>query len=664
MPETSGKSNRPLPPPPKGPRFLVVLFTAMLILGLVAVILRDKVGRTRTAHLAASVAALQQEKELDSQGNSAIEKASIYEDKIILEFREPVDDYLYWKVAILGDSDRERVTQLLLDAGVETDIVQRSALAQLIPVILPMAIVLAIFYFIFIRQMRQAGADGTVLSFGKSRAKLATKKTGITFDDVAGIDEAKEDVSEIIAFLKSPKRFERLGGRIPKGVLLIGPPGSGKTLLAKAIAGEADVPFYNISGSDFVEMFVGVGASRVRDLFRQAKENSPCIIFLDEIDAVGRRRGHGWGGGHDEREQTLNAILVEMDGFDTNDNVILLAATNRPDVLDPALRRPGRFDREVNVDLPDVKGREAILKVHARKKKFDPEADFSLLARGTPGFSGADLEAIINEAAILAAMNDKNAVEMDDLEEARDKIAWGRQKRSRVMDEEDKRVAAYHEAGHSLITKLIPEAEPLHKVTIIPRGMALGSTMSLPERDRYQYSRNRILAQIAVLFGGRVAEKIFCNDVSSGAANDIKRATHVVRSMVREWGMSDDIGPVSYADSEEKLFGGEVLLAHEYSEATAIAIDREVKRIITEAMDRVRKLITENKEALVRIAEALLTREVLSAEEVDALIAGRQLPPPVPREKTRKNIPDAVESADETAHDNDTVPKQIRPQEA
>ena len=662
MPETSGRNNRPLPQPPKGPRFLVVLFTAMLILGLVAVILRDKVGRTRTASLGEFVDVLDEEKGLSEQGLSRIEKASIYEDKVILQFSETVDDYLYWKIPILRDSDHVDAKKLLLDAGVETDMVQRSVLAQLVPVILPMAIVLAIFYFIFIRQMRQAGADGTVLSFGKSRARLATKKTGITFDDVAGIDEAKEEVSEIIAFLKNPKRFERLGGRIPKGVLLVGPPGSGKTLLAKAIAGEADVPFYNISGSDFVEMFVGVGASRVRDLFRQAKENSPCIIFLDEIDAVGRRRGHGWGGGHDEREQTLNAILVEMDGFDTNDNVILLAATNRPDVLDPALRRPGRFDREVNVDLPDVKGREAILKVHARKKKFAPEVDLSLLARGTPAFSGADLEAIINEAAILAAMNDKAAVETDDLEEARDKIAWGRQKRSRVMDEEDKRVAAYHEAGHSLTTKLIPDAEPLHKVTIIPRGMALGSTMSLPDRDRYQYSRNRILAQVAVLFGGRVAEEILCNDVSSGAANDISRATHIVRSMVREWGMSDDIGPISYADSEEKLFGGEVLLAHEYSESTAIAIDREVKRIITESMLRVRNLLNENKDALVRIAEALLTREVLSAEEVDALIAGRELPPPASIKKAPKNIPDAVEDSDDTGHE--TVPKNVRPQEA
>ncbi|MFH0965265.1 MAG: ATP-dependent zinc metalloprotease FtsH [Planctomycetota bacterium] len=617
---------------PRSPRFLAVLLGAMLILGLVAILLRDKVGRTKTANIMEFAQILAEEKDLRQRNAPRIDKASIYEDKVTLEFSEPQDGFSYWKYPLLDERAREDATEKLRAAGIGADVIPRSPLSQLLPVILPMVIILVIFYLIFLRQMRQAGADGAVLSFGKSRAKLATKKTGVTFDDVAGINEAKEDVTEIIAFLKDPKRFERLGGRIPKGVLLIGPPGSGKTLLAKAIAGEADVPFYSISGSDFVEMFVGVGASRVRDLFRQAKENAPCIIFLDEIDAVGRRRGHGWGGGHDEREQTLNAILVEMDGFDTNDSVILLAATNRPDVLDPALRRPGRFDREVMVDLPDLKGREAILKVHARRCKLASGIDLSVLARGTPMFSGADLEAIINESAIVAVMKDKDAIEMEDLEEARDKIAWGRQKRSRVMAEEDKLVAAFHEAGHTLVTKLIPEAEPLHKVTIIPRGMAVGSTMSLPERDRYQYPRSRMLAQVAVLFAGRTAEEIFCNDISSGSANDIKRATDIVRSMVREWGMSDVIGPVNYADSEEKLFGGEVLLAHEYSEATAIEIDKEVRTIVKTCLDRARTLISEHKDACRRIAEALLKYEVLSAEDVDALIAGKELAPRKPSE--------------------------------
>jgi len=647
--------------PQRGPRFLVVVVVVMLILGLTAVILNDKIGGSKTVDNQDFARILREEQARDN-----VKSVRIHPNKIIVELKTRYDDYRFVRHNIRANDDRynEEMRALLTAEGVPYENVDPSPWGSVLNLLLPMILIFALFYIIFIRQMRQSGVDGGVLSFGKSRAKLVTKKTGVTFKDVAGINEAKEEVAEIIQFLKDPKHFQRLGGRIPRGVLLVGPPGSGKTLLAKAIAGEADVPFYSISGSDFVEMFVGVGASRVRDLFRQAKESSPCLIFLDEIDAVGRRRGHGWGGGHDEREQTLNAILVEMDGFDTSDSVILLAATNRPDILDPALRRPGRFDREVTVDLPDIKGREAILQVHARKVKMAEGLDLQVLARGTPMFSGADLEAIINESAILAVMKGKEAIEIEDLEEARDKIAWGRQKRSRVMAEEDKRISAYHEAGHSLLTKLLPDAEALHKVTIIPRGRALGATMYLPERDRYNESRNRALAAITVLFGGRVAEELFCDDISSGAANDIKRATEIVRMMVREWGMSDKIGPINYSDSEEKLFGGEVMVAHEYSEATAIEIDSEIKRIIAECFDRARKLIQDNRDACERIAEALLQHEVLSAEDVTLLIDGKELPPrPAPAAPAAPGTP-GPESQPAEGERPETLPGSTRPQEA
>jgi cell division protease FtsH len=488
-----------------------------------------------------------------------------------------------------------------------------------------LGMLLLLFYLLFVRQMRSAGG-GSVLSFGKSRARLVTKeRTKVTFNDVAGIEEAKDEVKEIIEFLKNPGKFRKLGGRIPRGVLLIGPPGTGKTLLAKAIAGEAGVPFFSISGSDFVEMFVGVGASRVRDLFRQARENSPCLIFLDEIDAVGRSRGHGWGGGHDEREQTLNAILVEMDGFESDENVIVIAATNRPDILDPALRRPGRFDREVMVDLPDLKGREAILQVHARKVKMAPEVKLAEIARGTPMFSGADLEAVINESALRAALKDKAAVDMDDLWESRDRVLWGRQKQSRVMDEEDKKITAFHESGHALVAKILPEVEPLHKVTIIPRGMALGATMRLPEKDVYHRQKKNIMGNIMVLFAGRIAEEMFCGDISSGARSDIQEATELARRMVREWGMSEEIGPISYAKSEERLYGGEVLLSKEYSEATAIKIDQEVKRIADQCFRKTKEILQSHRENVERIAQALLKYEVLDGEEVDKILAGEEI---------------------------------------
>ena len=487
----------------------------------------------------------------------------------------------------------------------------------------PWILILGFFWFFLGKHFKAPGSAGGVLAFGKHRARLHEHgKSRVTFEDVAGIADAKEEVREIIEFLRNPARFSRVGARIPRGVLLSGHPGTGKTLLAKAIAGEANVPFFSICGSDFVEMFVGVGASRVRDLFRQAKENAPCIVFLDEIDAVGRKRGTGMGGGHDEREQTLNAILVEMDGFDTDQGIILVAATNRPDVLDPALLRPGRFDREIVIDLPDVAGRLEILKVHARKVKLAPGVELGVIARGTPTFSGAELEALVNEAALRAVMRGRALVAVEDLEEARDKVKWGRQK-SRAMDPADQRVTAVHEAGHALAAALIADAEPLHKVTIVPRGMALGATMQLPERDTYHMKKKRLLGNVELLLSGRIAEELFCDDISAGAQNDIERATDLVRSMVCEWGMSERIGPVSYAEPRETFFlGREVARTKPHSEALAIEIDREVKRIIDECYEAARDRIDEHADEVRRIADALVVHESLTGPEVESIIAG------------------------------------------
>ncbi|MBN1257838.1 MAG: ATP-dependent zinc metalloprotease FtsH [Planctomycetes bacterium] len=498
-----------------------------------------------------------------------------------------------------------------------------SALLAVFLGILPYLLIFLLIYFLFFRQLRNMGGGG-VLSFGKSRATRITRdKVKKTFADVAEVDEAKDEVFEIIEFLRNPEKFRALGGRLPHGCLLIGAPGTGKTLMAKAIAGEADVPFFSISGSDFVEMFVGVGASRVRDLFEHAKESAPCIIFLDEIDAVGRKRGTGFSGGHDEREQTLNAILVEMDGFATNESVIVMAATNRPDVLDPALLRPGRFDRRIYVDLPDLKGREDILKVHSRDITMTKDIDLQRLARGTPGFSGADLENIINEGALLAAMKNKKAVDMDDLEEARDKVRWGREKRSRVMTEEDRRITAYHEAGHALANVFLENVSPLHKVTIVQRGRALGATMQLPEKDEYNMSRKRIMSDLKMLLAGRVAEEIFCDDISSGASSDLERATGLVRAMVCEWGMSEAMGLVHYKD--RRIVGGygwgDVPTEGSISEATAEKIDLEIRRVIDECYVETKKLVEQHKQELQRIVDALLEFEVLSAEDVRELIA-------------------------------------------
>jgi cell division protease FtsH len=486
-------------------------------------------------------------------------------------------------------------------------------------------ILLAGFVFFLMRQM-QAGGN-KALSFGKSRARLlSAQQKKATFKDVAGTDEAKEELQEIIEFLKDPQKFQKLGGRIPKGVLLVGPPGTGKTLLARAIAGEANVPFFSISGSDFVEMFVGVGASRVRDLFEQGKKNAPCIIFIDEIDAVGRHRGAGLGGGHDEREQTLNALLVEMDGFESNEGVILIAATNRPDVLDPALLRPGRFDRRVVVARPDVKGREEILRVHTRKVPIADDVDLSVIARGTPGFSGADLANLVNEAALWAARQNRKAVMMVDFEMSKDKVLMGVERKSMILSDEEKKNTAYHEAGHALVAAMTPGADPVHKVTIIPRGMALGLTMQLPEDDKHTYTREYLEAMLAVLMGGRSAEEIFLGHITTGAGNDIERATDVARNMVCEWGMSE-LGPLAYGKKDEAIFLGREIAQHrDYSEDTAIQIDKEVKRIVNQGYERAKKLLSSNRDTLERIAQALLVREVIDANEVKLLMEGKPLP--------------------------------------
>lgn len=475
-------------------------------------------------------------------------------------------------------------------------------------------------WFFLMRQMQIGG--NKALSFGKSRARMLTEeRKKITFSDVAGIDEAKEEVSEIIEFLKDPRKFQKLGGRIPKGVLIVGPPGTGKTLLAKAIAGEAGVPFFSISGSDFVEMFVGVGASRVRDLFEQGKKHAPCIIFIDEIDAVGRLRGAGLGGGHDEREQTLNQLLVEMDGFDTTEGVILIAATNRPDVLDPALLRPGRFDRQIVVNRPDLKGRTEILKVHTKKVPIAADVELEKIARGTPGFSGADLENLVNEAALLAARQDKKVVELKDFETAKDKVLMGAERKSMVLTEEEKRTTAYHEAGHALMAKLLPGADPVHKVTIIPRGRALGVTMQLPTDDRHNYSKEFLYNNLAILLGGRVAEELVLNHITTGAGNDIERATELARKMVCEWGMSEKLGPLTFGKKEEEIFlGREIATRRDFSEQVALEIDHEVKRLVLENYERAKRMLTEHMNILKALAEALLEKEVLDAPEIDEII--------------------------------------------
>jgi cell division protease FtsH len=493
---------------------------------------------------------------------------------------------------------------------------------------LPLLLLLG-FWIFLMRQMQSGG--NKALSFGKSRARLlSSQQKKVTFKDVAGVEEAKEELTEIIEFLKEPQKFQKLGGRIPKGVLLMGSPGTGKTLLARAIAGEANVPFFSISGSDFVEMFVGVGASRVRDLFEQGKKNAPCIIFIDEIDAVGRHRGAGLGGGHDEREQTLNQLLVEMDGFESNDGVILIAASNRPDVLDPALLRPGRFDRQVVVPLPDIRGREGILKVHTRKIPVSDDVDVSVIARGTPGFSGASLANLVNEAALNAARYNRKLVLMTDFEGAKDKVMMGKERKSMVLTEAENKSTAYHEAGHALVAFMTPDSDPLHKVTIIPRGMALGLTQQLPETDKHNYSKTFIEGRIAILMGGRCAEKMLLNQETTGASSDIEIATDSARKMVTEWGMSPELGPLSFGKKEEQIFLGREISQHrDYSEDTAIQIDREVRRIVEEGYNRAVTILEENRDSLVRLAEALLEYETLDLNDIEAIIKGLPLKPRV-----------------------------------
>ena len=535
---------------------------------------------------------------------------------------------------LIGD---DQLMNDLFDNGVEiraNEPEQQSIWTQLLVASFPILIIIALFFF-FMRQMQGGGAGGRggPMSFGKSKAKLLGEdQIKITFADVAGVDEAKEDVQELVEFLREPDKFQRLGGRIPRGVLMVGQPGTGKTLLAKAIAGEAKVPFFSISGSDFVEMFVGVGASRVRDMFEQAKKQSPCIIFIDEIDAVGRHRGAGLGGGHDEREQTLNQLLVEMDGFEGNDGVIVVAATNRPDVLDPALLRPGRFDRQVVVGLPDIRGREQILKVHMRKVPIDDHVEASVIARGTPGFSGADLANLVNEASLFAARSGKRLVTMEEFEKAKDKIMMGAERKSMVMSEKERMNTAYHEAGHAIVGRLMPEHDPVYKVSIIPRGRALGVTMFLPEEDRYSLSKQHILSQVCSLYGGRIAEEMTLgkNGVTTGASNDIQRATEMARNMVTKWGLSEELGPLLYSEDDGEVFLGRSAASQSktVSDETAIAIDKEVRRIVDECYDKAAKILEENRNLLELMKDALIEYETIDAAQIDDIMEGKKPRPP------------------------------------
>ncbi len=576
-------------------------------------------------------------------------------------------------------NDRE-IIPILRNAGIDINVkeAQKDSMLQTIFISwFPMLLLIGVWIF-FMRQM-QGGGKGGALSFGKTRARLMEQgENKVTFEDVAGIDEAKEELEEIIDFLRDPSKFTKLGGRIPKGVLLAGAPGTGKTLLAKAIAGEADVPFFTISGSDFVEMFVGVGASRVRDLFTQGKKNAPCIIFIDEIDAVGRHRGAGLGGGHDEREQTLNQLLVEMDGFESSEGVIIVAATNRPDVLDPALLRPGRFDRQVIVPVPDVGGRQKILEIYAKKTKMAAMIDLAILARGTPGFSGADLENLVNEAALMAARSGAKEITLELLEKAKDKIMMGAERRSMIITEKEKEVTAYHEAGHALVAKLLPDTDPIHKVTIIPRGRALGLTMQLPIDEKYTHSKSFLENTLCILFGGRVAERIIFNEITTGAGNDLERATALARKMVCEWGMSDELGPLTYGKKEEQIFLGREIAQHrDFSEETARQIDVAVKNIILTSRDIVTKLLEENKDILTKMAEELLEKETIVLEDIEVIM--EELHPekykrepkkteeqdaaaqPATAEEAPKDSPKATEEESDNSINNSTPPSTDEP---
>ena len=556
-----------------------------------------------------------------------IEEVDIKDREYTFQIKDPTSKSAPQRGRTVGPAEDN--AQDLLSHGVKITYQKDEGSPFLTPVltiVLPMVFVIVMFY-LFMRQLQAGG--GKAMSFGKSRARLLSESQNkITFSDVAGIDEAKDEVEEIIAFLKDPKKFQRLGGRIPKGVLMMGPPGTGKTLLARAIAGEAGVPFFSISGSDFVEMFVGVGASRVRDLFEQGKKHAPCIIFIDEIDAVGRHRGAGLGGGHDEREQTLNQLLVEMDGFESNEGVIIIAATNRPDVLDPAILRPGRFDRRITVPRPDIRGREGILAVHTKKVPLSGDVQLGIIAAGTPGFVGADLENLVNEAALLAARQDKEAVTMEDFELAKDKVLMGTERRSMVMSNEERRTAAWHESGHTIVGKLVAGNDAVHKVSIIPRGAALGVTMFLPVEDRHLMTKSQTLARIAMALGGRVAEEVVFGEITTGASDDIKRATRLARAMVCELGMTKKLGPVAYGENEENVFLGREMTSRreDYSEDTAREIDQEVRAIVEQQYEVAKQVVLENRDKLDRLAQSLLERETLDSEEISAALDGRELP--------------------------------------
>jgi len=574
-----------------------------------------------------------------------VAKVTITGNEIIGEYNQPTGDSQAKRFLSYAPSYDDLVKDLRrYNVAIEAKKPKDSTFVVTVLGYLPLIALVAIWIF-FMRQMQSGG--NKALSFGKSKARLSSSQAKkVTFKDVAGVDEAKEELGEIIEFLKEPQKFQKLGGKIPKGVLLMGPPGTGKTLLARAISGEANVPFFSISGSDFVEMFVGVGASRVRDLFEQGKKNAPCIIFIDEIDAVGRHRGAGLGGGHDEREQTLNQLLVEMDGFESNEGVILIAATNRPDVLDPALLRPGRFDRRVVVPRPDVKGREEILKVHTRKIPLAEGVLLDVLARATPGFSGADLANLVNEAALAAARVSKKVVFQDDFESAKDKVLMGSERRSLIISDQEKRLTAYHEAGHALVAVFMPHADPIHKVTIIPRGMALGVTQQLPIDDRHNYTREYLEATLSVMMGGRVSEKMFMNVLTTGAGDDLNKATEMVRKMVCEWGMSDALGPLTFGKREEQIFLGREIAQHkDYSEGTAILIDQELKRLANEAYARAEVIVRDNRDALVRIAEALLEFEVIDGEEVSDLVKGGTVSAIRARKRAAAAVTPTIEAA-------------------
>ena len=641
--DTSSKSPRaPKPPGNQEPQFnwrgLLLFAIAFALIGGAFLFRGNSIASTDEITLPKFETLLKEGKIISTQekplevlvedGNSTQILSGFYRKKAVPPATEEIPTP--FKTTVYMPLNGDDLKEMLKTAGIKPVPRRESnVLASTLLNVLPILLFLVVLYFFFRSQIKMAGRGA--MNFGKSKAKmLAREKNKITFKDVAGVEEAKDEVQELVEFLKDPKKFQKLGGRIPKGILMVGSPGTGKTLLARAIAGEADVPFFNISGSDFVEMFVGVGASRVRDMFEQGRKNAPCLIFIDEIDAVGRHRGHGVGGGHDEREQTLNQLLVEMDGFDAQDGVIIIAATNRPDVLDPALLRPGRFDRQVTVSLPDVKGREEILRVHARKVKLSESVDLSLIARGTPGYSGAELANVLNEAALMAARKHQKAIEHADLEEARDKVRWGKERRSMAMSEREKISTAWHEAGHALLNVVIDHTHPLHKVTIIPRGQYLGATMYLPEGDKYATQRKEALASLVMTMGGRIAEEMFTGDVSNGASGDIAQATKLARRMVCEWGMSN-LGMIRFSEENEFVFmGRDAGRAREYSEATAQQIDSEVKRLIDEAYRQATEILESKKEKVELIAKALLEFETLEGSQIEDLInLGHMRNPPV-----------------------------------